>query len=88
MQPLVRQYSFELVIDRRRMRRIEADRPTTDEWYVRESMCSFDSSGRAPGRCEPWAAVPVARRGLGERAMFVPLEAGASRTGSLTRSML
>jgi hypothetical protein len=36
-QPLVRQYS-RVVIERRRMRRIEADRPTTDEWWVRESM--------------------------------------------------
>jgi len=28
--------------DRRRMRRIDADRPMTDEWLVRESMWFFD----------------------------------------------
>jgi hypothetical protein len=32
VQPLVRQYSFVVACERRRMRRIEADRPTTDEW--------------------------------------------------------
>ena len=31
VQPLVRQYS-RVVIERRRMRRMEADRPTTDDW--------------------------------------------------------
>ena len=32
------QYRRFVVLDRRRSRRIEADRPTTDDWSVRESM--------------------------------------------------
>jgi len=27
-----------MLIERRRMRRIEAERPLMDDWYVRESM--------------------------------------------------
>ena len=34
-------------------------------------------SGRALGRDGPWAAVPVARRGLGDRAMYVPAGRGS-----------
>ena len=42
VQPLVRQYRCVVANDRRRMRRIDADRPTTDEWLVRESMWFFE----------------------------------------------
>jgi hypothetical protein len=42
VQPLVRQYS-RVDIERRRRRRIEAERPFMDDWYERESMCSLVS---------------------------------------------
>lgn len=84
MQPLVRQYSW-VVSDRRRMRRMEADRPTTDEWWVRVSMCSvLLFPGRGPEAMYAWTAVPVVRRVWGDGALFLCLlDAGASRTGSL-----
>ena len=51
-------------------------------------MCLFDSSGRDPGRSEPWTAIvlPVAGWAI-ERGMCL-LDAGASRASSLTRAML
>src|SRR4029079_2410968 len=56
VQPLVRQYS-RVDIERRRMRRIEAERPLMDDWYERESMWFLGFLLPRSGRYEPWSAV-------------------------------
>ena len=56
VQPLVRQYS-RVAIDRRRRRRIEAERPLMDDWWVRESMCSLVFLAAVPGGMGPGSAV-------------------------------
>jgi len=57
-------------MDRRRIRRIEADRPTTDVWDVRESMRLFVLSLPRLGAVWALAVGHVARRGWGDRALF------------------
>ena len=61
------------------MRRIEADRPTTDEWYVRVSMGFFSGSlWPRSGRCGPRCAVLVLVAGWAfERMLFVPAGRGS-----------
>jgi hypothetical protein len=67
-------------MERRRMRRMEADRPTTDEWVVRESMwLFFVSFAAAVGRCGPWAAVLWLVAGGAIERVVLRLGAGASR---------
>ena len=86
MQPFVRQYS-QVVIERRRMRRIDADRPTTDEWVVRESIGSLVPLGREPDDVSRLAVLVLIAGWAMERCSCL-VDAGAGRSGSLTRSML
>ena len=88
VQPLVRQYS-RIASERRRMRRIEAERPLMDDWWVRESMCSLGSFAAGLGRCEPWSAVELGSSRVGRSSeCLCLLDAGASRTDLMFRSML
>ena len=86
-QPFVRQYSL-VVSDRRRMRRIDADRPTTDEWVVRESMwfLRFLLAAKPGDMSRPAVVVLIAGWAMERYSCLV--DAGAGRSGSLTRSML
>lgn len=60
-----------------------------DDWYVRESMWFLDSlaaslGGMGPGCCGRW----LVAGGAIERLLQCLLDAGASRTGGVPRSML
>ena len=70
-----------MALDRRRSRRIEADRPTTDDWSVRESMVFEIPSGRGPGgRFGPRSrSVSLASRDGRRSELCAVLDAGASR---------
>jgi hypothetical protein len=70
------------------MRRIDADRPTTDEWVVRESIGSSVFLLAAGLAVMSRPAVLVLIAGWAMKRCSCLVDAGAGRSGSLTRSML